>query len=58
MKESIGRMSSAILELLLPSARAHACTDYWCQQSGGKHRLCHICISGQIQCGAWQSGGC
>jgi hypothetical protein len=58
MKQSISRMGSAIVELLLPTARARACTDYWCQQSGSRSRCCHICISGQVQCGAWRTGGC
>lgn len=58
MRQSIGKMGSAILELLLPSARAAACTPSWCQTSGSRHRCCHTCPGIGTVCTSWFSGTC
>ncbi len=58
MRKSIGRISSAALELLLPSARAEACTSSWCQQSGSKRRCCKSCPGGVIACTPYITGKC
>jgi hypothetical protein len=58
MRKSIGRMSSALLETLLPSARAYACTPPYCQTSGTKHRCCQNCSGGVVSCGSYTSGKC
>ena len=59
MRQSIGRISSAILELLLPSATARGCA-YYCQVNSTrtKHRCCSICPTLPPVCGAWKSGRC
>jgi hypothetical protein len=58
MRKSIGRLSSSVIEALLPSAKADACTDSWCQTSGTKVRCCKICTSGTTTCQAWVTGNC
>ncbi len=58
MRKSIGRFGSAALELLLPSARAEACTSAWCQASGGKRRCCKLCPGGETVCTPYVSGSC
>ena len=58
MSRSIGRLGSAVLELLLPSARAQACTDSYCEQSSGRRRCCKTCPGGVIACTPWTSGSC
>jgi hypothetical protein len=59
MRKSLGRLSSAALELLLPSARAQACTTRYCVNNSTKtkHKCCATCIGGQV-CGSWVSGHC
>jgi hypothetical protein len=59
--QSIGRLSSAILEKLLPSATAHAgCDAPYCQVNSTKtkHRCCHFCSPGGTLCGSWINGSC
>lgn len=59
MRKSVSRIGSAVLELLLPSAQAQACTQPWCENNstGTKHRCCHQCPNGTL-CGSWLSGRC
>jgi hypothetical protein len=58
MRQSIGRISSAILELLLPSATAQGCA-YYCQVNSArtKHRCCRICPPVGIICAPYVSPG-
>jgi len=60
MGKSFGRLSSAMLELLLPSAAAQACTTPYCQNNSTKtkHRCCMNCSGGVVSCGSWTSGAC
>ncbi|HJQ00786.1 MAG TPA: hypothetical protein VJ851_04240 [Jatrophihabitans sp.] len=58
MSRSINRLGSAVLELLLPSARAQACTLSYCEQSGTRRRCCKNCPGGVIACLPWQTGSC
>ena len=57
MRGSIGRWGRAALELLLPSARAHACTDSFCEVSGSRHRCCKFCPGGEKVCSSYVNGG-
>ncbi|HJQ00785.1 MAG TPA: hypothetical protein VJ851_04235 [Jatrophihabitans sp.] len=57
MSRSIGRLGSAVLELLLPSARAQACTPTYCEHSGTRRRCCKGCPSGVV-CTPWVTGSC
>lgn len=56
MRQPIGRLGSAILELLVPSVRAQACTAAFCQQSNGRWRCCKYCPN--LTCTPYQSGSC
>jgi hypothetical protein len=49
-----------MLELLLPSAAAQACTTPYCQNNSTKtkHRCCMNCSGGVVSCGSWTSGAC
>ena len=58
MRKTLGRMSSAVLERLLPSAQGYACTPPYCQQSGTKYRCCQNCSGGVVSCGSWTTGKC
>ena len=58
MRGSIGRLGIAALEFLLPSARAQACYDAYCEQSGARRRCCKICTGGVKVCSAWVTGSC
>lgn len=58
MRGSIGRFGTAVLEVLLPSARAEACTTGYCQQSGTRRRCCKYCPGTGTVCLPWQSGSC
>jgi hypothetical protein len=62
MLRVIGRAGSAVLETLLPGARAQACTDSWCEHQSGKgHRCCKLCTGGNKVCTGWTgagTGGC
>jgi hypothetical protein len=58
MRQSIGKMGSAILELLLPSTRAVACTPAWCETKGSRHRCCHTCPGIGTVCTSYVSGTC
>jgi hypothetical protein len=57
MRQSIGRTGSRILELLLPSARAQACTTGYCVVSGSRHRCCKFCPGTGTVCLPWVPGG-
>jgi hypothetical protein len=57
MRQSIGRTGSRILELLLPSTRAQACTAGYCVVSGSRHRCCKFCPGTGTVCLPWVSGG-
>lgn len=58
MRASLGRFSAAVLEVLLPSARAQACTTGYCQQSGTRRRCCKYCPGTGTVCLPWQTGSC
>jgi len=58
MRTSLGRLSSAVLELLLPSARAQACTPAYCVENGSRHRCCINCSGGVVTCSGWTTGIC
>lgn len=63
MLRGIGRAGSAVLEALLPTARAQACTDSWCEHKKGRgHRCCKLCPpNGNKVCTPWSgkgTGGC
>ena len=57
-----GRIGSSLIEALLPSAQAQACTEAFCEHQDGKgHRCCKICTGGAKVCGPWSgagTGGC
>ncbi len=56
MMRSIGRVGSAVLDALLPQAKAQACTTGWCERnSAGRRRCCKQCTGGKV-CTAWGSG--
>ena len=57
MGKSIGRLTSRMLETLLPSASADACTSSWCQQNGSKRRCCKQCPDGTV-CTPYVTGQC
>ena len=59
MLRVVGRIGSAVLDTLLPSKSAQACTDCFCENNAAKtkHRCCKFCPSGKV-CGTWQSGKC
>lgn len=56
MRQSIGRVGSAILEVLIPSARAQACTAVFCQQNGTRFRCCKFCPT--LTCTPYANGSC
>jgi hypothetical protein len=56
MRQSIGRAGSAILELLIPSAQAQACTAVFCQQNGSRFRCCKFCPT--LTCTPYATGSC
>ncbi|MGI8666565.1 MAG: hypothetical protein ACR2N4_11120 [Jatrophihabitans sp.] len=58
MTKTFGKVGSAVLEALLPSARGQACTDSYCQQSGSRRRCCKVCPGGVVACTPWVSGSC
>ena len=62
MLRSIGRIGSALVNVLLPEAEAQACTSGWCEQnSKGQRRCCKLCTSGTKVCTYWGygcPGGC
>ncbi|MGI8666036.1 MAG: hypothetical protein ACR2N4_08395, partial [Jatrophihabitans sp.] len=58
MRKMIGQWGSSVLEVLLPSARAQACTPPYCQQSGSRVRCCQQCSGGVVTCGSWTTGTC
>jgi hypothetical protein len=58
MRQSMSRMSSAILELILPSAQAQACNPAYCQTSGSRHRCCHFCRGIGTVCTPYGPGTC
>jgi hypothetical protein len=62
MLRAIGRIGSTVLEALLPSTRAQACTASFCEHQDGKgHRCCKFCVGGVKVCSAWSgagTGGC
>lgn len=56
MLKSLGRTASKIVEILIPQAEAHACTDGWCERnSAGRRRCCKQCTGGKV-CTAWGYG--
>ncbi len=56
MRQSIGRVGTTILERLLPSAKARACTTGWCEKSSSKgKRCCKQCPGGKV-CTSWGFG--
>jgi hypothetical protein len=56
MLRSVGRISSAIMEKLLPQAQAQACTDSWCETSSKGKRCCKLCTGGTKACTSWTYG--
>jgi len=53
MLKSLGRK---VLEILIPQAEAHACTDGWCERnSSGSGRCCKQCVGGKV-CTSWGFG--
>lgn len=59
MRQSMSRMGSAILELILPSAQAHAaCTPSWCETKGSRHRCCKNCSGIGKVCTPYGPGTC
>jgi len=62
MLRRIGKLGTSVVEALIPSARAQACTPGFCEHQSGKgHRCCKICTGGQKICGSWSgagTGGC
>ncbi len=61
MRRAIGRVGSAIIDILLPDVKAEACTDGWCERNAsGQGRCCKQCIGGKV-CTYWGygcPGGC
>jgi hypothetical protein len=55
MLRSVGRIGSAILEMMLPDAPARACTDGWCETSSQGRRCCKQCTGGKV-CTGWGFG--
>ncbi len=55
MRKAIGRVGTAIIEVLLPSAQAQACTDGWCETSSKGNRCCKQCPGGKV-CTAYGYG--
>ena len=62
MLRRIGKLGTSLVEALIPSARAQACTPGFCEHQDGKgHRCCKICTGGVKICGPWSgagTGGC
>jgi hypothetical protein len=58
MRRIVGRIGAGALELLLPSARAQACTPAYCQAKSGKRRCCKVCPGGITACTGWVTGSC
>jgi hypothetical protein len=56
MARSIGRITSAVLNKLLPEAEAKACTPGFCERKNGNGRCCKICTGGNKVCTSWSFG--
>lgn len=52
---TIRRAGSAVLNFLLPQAKAQACTDGWCETSSQGGRCCKQCTGGKV-CTRWGFG--
>jgi hypothetical protein len=55
MIRTMGTLSASLLEKLLPSAQAQACTSYYCETSttSAHYRCCRICSGGVKSCTGW-----
>lgn len=59
MAKVVGRLGAAVLNALLPSVTAQACTLPWCEsKAGGWYRCCKLCTGGVKACLPWGHTNC
>lgn len=56
MLKSLGRTAGKVIEILIPRARAQACTSGWCESSSRGRRCCKLCTGGTKVCTSWGYG--